>query len=102
MKSMKMEKKQAEQMGDTVKSDTPEYPYGLKIHLDNECLKRLALEELPEIGEEMMLVAKVQVTDVHQSERQGEGPYMSVGLQITDMELSEAKEEKDTSSVFYG
>ena len=69
----------------------PQYPYGLRLHLDEETLKKLALEKLPEIGGKLMLQARVEVCEVSEH-KSVYGMNRSLGLQITDLGLSAAKE----------
>lgn len=80
-----------------VKEHTPEYPYGLKLNLDHESIKKLGMEKMPEMGKYMMLHAKVEVTDIHESEG-----HKSLGLQITDMSLKDDMEKRSTEEVMYG
>lgn len=87
MISMKTSKKDNEVASDSM--DAPEYPYGLRIVLDNEILEKLGITALPEVGERMHLVAHVTVRSVSEYEHQGEGLLRSVELQITDMTVGE-------------
>jgi hypothetical protein len=81
-----------------------EYPYGLRIHLDDEQLKKLGITSLPAVGTEVTLIAKAKVNNVHESTTDGGGgkhAYRSVGLQITDLGLKPPKSETKTEDVFY-
>lgn len=65
-----------------------EYPYGLRISLNNDTLKKLGLAELPAIGSEHKLMAMVSVVSLSSNESAGEAePYRSVDLQIEKMVL---------------
>jgi hypothetical protein len=100
MKSMKRVKD--DNVDEPVDIDTSEYPYGLKLHLDNDSLKKLGIEKLPEVGAVMTLTAKVEVADISSSEGQDGEVHRGVGLQITEMELSSSKEKKDIGEELYG
>ena len=96
MKSMKLTKSEStEAMPMEAKSDAPAYPYGLRLELNDESMKKLGLEELPEVGETMMLKAKVVVERVSQNDTKDGGKRQDMSLQITEMEICDCEEEKD-------
>lgn len=68
-----------------------EYPYGLRIHLGNDELAKLNMAELPAIGVEMTLTAKVRVVEVSQSDSVNGEPHRRVEMQIEQMNLSTNK-----------
>ena len=97
MKRSKAEAKEyAQPMAD---NDAPSYPWGLCINLDNDSLEKLGLEKMPAAGDELMLVARVEVTGVNVSDTIGGGESKSLSLQITDMDLG--PEATDVSDKFY-
>lgn len=104
MASMKKVYKDNSSHGDCVEeSDKPVYPYGLRIHLDNESLDKLGIKELPSTGAQMKLTALVGVIEVSVMERQEGEPERRMELQIMDMELTKPTEEKkDASEELYG
>lgn len=103
MKSMKITQDDRKKM--EKKYETPmveeSYPYGLEVNLDEHSIEKLGLDELPEVGSQMMIMAKVDVTSV--SDRKGRtGQNRSINLQITEMELSKVEEKKSTEETLYG
>ena len=106
MSLINMKKSEGEKKEESMPSvmDRESYPYGLKVHINEECFEKLGLGEVPKVGTKMMMLAVVEVTDIHKSEKGDDKAYYSMGLQITDMALNkkEMKEEKSTSQVLYG
>lgn len=102
MNEMEM-KEQAEPK--SVLYDVSKYPYGLKIQLDPETVKKLGMTEAPEVGEKMMIMGYVEVCSVYAEPSKGDEKSYSVGLQITDMELKEVEEpeveEKSVEDTLY-
>lgn len=100
--SMKMSRSEREEKykPSEVSMDAPVYPYGLEVRLDNDALEKLGIE-LPEVGTEMLLIAKVKVTGASSNESEN-GKNRSVSLQITDMCLEDdAKAAKDYATKLY-
>lgn len=94
LKSMKIDPAEREarykEMSEPAKADLPVYPYGLCVRLDEEALEKLALGELPEVGSEMTLIARVTVTSASVAEHATGSKthkHKSLELQITDMGL---------------
>lgn len=97
--SMKMTKSERQEKSEPAEIDRPIYPYGLEVRLDTDALEKLGLEdELPEVGGEMTLLAKVKVTGASSSDSEY-GKNRSVSLQITDMCLEDGN--KDLASKLY-
>lgn len=97
MKSMKLTPAEAkEEVSYDSPPKAPEYPYGLSICLDDETLKKLDMESIPDIGAVLTLEAKVIVCSKSQYENQG-GADTSMSLQITDMDLSLVDADKRTA-----
>lgn len=83
----------------------PKYPYGTTIELNKDTLEKLGMATLPQVGTQMGLAATVIVTSVSQSESVEGEPYMCVNLQITDMELTQATQDRsdlDRANTLYG
>lgn len=103
--SMAMTADEAKEYGGPcqVAADSPEgpvYPYGLEICLSDESLKKLGITELPPVGTELLVMAKVRVVGTRSSERQGGQKHNDVDLQITDMALSAPVKEVDAKSLY--
>ncbi len=71
-----------------------EYPWGLRISLDDETLTKLGMAELPKIGAEYKLVALACVVSISQNESSEGKPSRHVELQIEQMMLMPAAEEE--------
>lgn len=86
--------------GKTVQRD--DYPWGLRITLNNETLKKLGIA-LPKVGAEMLLAGKVKVLSTSTRE-DGEDSFSSVEMQITDIGLMDdgAAPQKSAADTLYG
>lgn len=71
--------------------EAPKYPYGLRITLGPEELKKLGLQELPEVDTIKKLIADVKVVEVASDEK---GEHR-VSLQIIEMSLNKKEKEGD-------
>lgn len=100
MINMKQKAETEEKPGE-IEMDEPKYPYGLCINLDKEQLDKLGITSLPQVGSEMTIMAKAYVKSTSAYETQG-GKDMSIGLQITDMEIGAAKTQSDQATMLYG
>lgn len=83
-------------------ADKPKYPHGLKINLDEGMAKKLGLDESTKVGDKIMMLARVEVCSVYRENYEGDVGSVSIGLQITDMDLKKPKEETDVASKMYG
>lgn len=104
LKSMKLSEQDKKDNSVDSVIEQPSYPYGLKIHLDEDAYEKLGLPEVPKVGSKFTMLAMVTVVDVHQSEKGDDRKYTTVGLQITDMALDKGEKEKakDAGQVLYG
>jgi len=82
--------------------DVPTYPYCLKITLQDEQLQKLGLEEMPEVGSEVKILAIAKVTDLSETEVQDEGTEKRMGLQITDMAVEGMPNLDSIAEKLYG
>ena len=96
MENMKLSKSEASAIGTPAEVEAPLYPYGLRIELSDESMKKLGLESLPTVGTKMELRAIVVVERASQNETK-EGKRQDMSLQITDMELDGYSDEKPST-----
>lgn len=96
MVSMKCDGSEQKPEMASIKSSENEYPYGLKLYLDHSTLKKLGIEELPEVGSKMKIQAVVEVCSTNESESKLYGENCSMDLQITEMAVSGGGKEDDS------
>ncbi|NIL23531.1 hypothetical protein HB991_13560 [Yersinia mollaretii] len=79
-----------------------DYPWGLRITLNNETLKKLGIA-LPKVGDVLELVGKVKVLSTSTRE-DGEETTSNADLQITDIGLLAGNVEaaKSAADTLYG
>lgn len=82
------------------KADLPEYPYGLRLCLDNDTLKKLGINKVPAVGSKMKLMAMVEVCSTSAYETKENGMMQTMDLQIVEMSLSGNKKEIDPSKLY--
>jgi len=80
------EDREKERTPEMSEADGPEYPFGLRLHLDSNSLKKLGIENLPETGKEFGIEAKAKVVEVSQRADE-EYTDKRMELQVTDMNL---------------
>lgn len=106
LKNMALSEYDKKEMSQESVVDRPKYDYGLTVHISEEMYERLGLSEAPDIGECFMMLAKVEVKDIHQNKGADDRMKVSMGLQITDMALQakeyEPEEKKDPATALYG
>lgn len=102
MVNMKISPEQAQKdYAPTSVADAPEYPWGLSINLDEQSIKKLGLPALPQVGQTMMITARVNVNSVSSNDTQQDGVQRSMSLQITDMEIGADKPETNPGESLY-
>lgn len=72
--------------------EAPDYPYGLCICLDQECLDKLELDSDCEVGDTIHLVAFAKVKACSEEVVNGERKCR-IDLQITDLAVEDEDEE---------
>lgn len=89
-----MKRTPAELKEETAEMDAPtpdDYPYGLRLHLDDETLEKL--DASLKAGEDVMIVARAKVKNINTHEEEteeGGGIRSNAELQITHMTVAEA------------
>lgn len=85
--------------------ESPRYPWGLCIDLDDEAMKRLKLAKMPPVGESVMVLAKATVTRCSENQYQNSDgkaeTRQNCALQITDLALSDVDDESDAATALY-
>lgn len=82
--------------------DKPSYPYGLKIHLDEETVKKLGISEAPEVGKKVQLMAIGEVVSVEKQEGRGDDHSFSMSVQLQDVDLQPSSRDQEVSNTLYG
>lgn len=81
MVTTRLSAKEREATAPGVAAESPEYPYGTRICLDNEMLERLGIDSLPEVGNSFAVSGIGEVISV--SEHDGpDGKRRSVDIQL--------------------
>jgi len=87
MKSMKLKAEQEVLTSQPIEPEKPEYPYGLKITLEDEQLKALGIKALPGLEQMVKLSGKGVVCSISASDSEY-GSHRCLSIQITDLEVS--------------
>lgn len=67
--------------------DTPAYPYGLQLHLDDDTMKKLGIDAMPQVGASIQFTANANVCGARARAEGDGGTEASMDLQITDMQI---------------
>lgn len=84
MVNMKVSREKEEE----IQSESPEqeYPFGLRLWMNDDTLKKLGIKDLPEVGKEFGVEARAKVAEVSEvASESNEEKRME--LQITDLNL---------------
>lgn len=97
--NMQMDAEEAkEYSGVPTPGDTPKYPWGLCITLDDGSLEKLGVSQLPQPGDVVMITAQAVVTSVSANAQMNGDSESCVSLQITDMQLGPAQQDSAAKS----
>lgn len=78
-----------------------DYPWGLRLHLEDDQLDKLGIDMMPDPGTKRMMMAKVEVVSTDLHNRDGE-QHRSMSLQITDMKLGDEDVRNSAAETLYG
>jgi len=93
LKNMKLAPQERGTVCAEIKPEEPRYPYGLSLHLEEDSMEKLGLDDLPAVGTVLLLKARVKVESVSVREHSGSDKTRNMGLQITAKDLGEDKGE---------
>lgn len=65
--------------------EQPDYPYGLSLRFEKPELKKLGIKQLPQVGDEFEIIARGRVSQVYESQSEGNREDRSIQIQITDL-----------------
>lgn len=102
---MKMSDEEAkEQYGpSSAMADSPQYPYGLQLSLDEESLAKIGIKDLPAVGTKVQITAIAEVTSVSKRKNRGGDDESNASLQIIQMGIEAAPSEEESPDVkLYG
>ncbi len=101
MVDMKMDKKEKEKMvpqpiSTQGKDKGPEYPYGLKIELDNESLDKMDIDLSEfDVGDNVMIMAKAKISSKSIDKNEGDDKERKrMAFQITHLCLEAGEEDE--------
>lgn len=104
--SMKVDRSSREEKSEAISTpgDSPMYPYGLNVSLDEDALEKLDVGVGDfKIGAELVIVAKVRVDSLSSNASIAGGDSARVGLQITDLCLEDnAAKAESAATALYG
>jgi hypothetical protein len=96
---LEIESEDSSNSGMAMPMDKSKYPYGLCLTLDEATLKKLGIEELPEVESYIMIKAKTEVCSVSNYENK-DGENRGLVLQIVALELGTPKKEIDPDKIY--
>jgi len=105
MVSMKMTPKKGDKDSEVmpVGGGEDKYPWGLRLNLGDEELKKLGMKELPKVGQVLTMQCQVKVVGVRASETQ-QGEDRNLELQVTDcgVDMGGGMDMEKKASSLYG
>jgi hypothetical protein len=102
MRDMKRTKTEKKKENVALVGPEDSYPYGLRLTLDGEQLKKLGLDTLPKVGKTITLHAKAKVIGARETSRSDGTQDRSLEIQLQKMGIAEgagSMEEAISSSI---
>lgn len=87
MQSMKRSKASQKDAQTMPSMPSEQYPYGLRLELDHEGLKKLGVKKLPKVGAMHTITALAKVHRSEESSSLDGGKRRNLGMQITKMSM---------------
>lgn len=85
----------------SVLDDKPNYPYGCRIYLGPDELKKLGFTGTPEIGKKLNISGVAEVVSVNVEKEVGDVKEFAISLQFIDMELGSSEAKKSAADTIY-
>lgn len=104
MKLVSLELKTEEAKEETMEAreaERPRYPYGTCLYLDEVALKKLGITDIPEVGDELRIMAVGKVTGTSSREYEG-GSHQTLDIQLTEMACEDADEGEEPAETSMG
>ncbi len=80
---MKLSAADRSEFGMPMEAERSSYSYGLSLRFEKPELEKLEMKRLPNVGDEFEIIARGKVTNVYQSESEGNREDRAVQIQIT-------------------
>lgn len=103
LKDMRLNKKDQKKFDQPdVPADTPKFPFGLRVHLEEEVLDKLPeLDPMPKVGEKLAMIAVVEVVGIHQNQT-ASGKRRHIDVQITELGFEDESKAEKAAEALYG
>lgn len=82
--------------------DKPDYPHGLKIHLDEETVRKLGIPVAPDVGKKVQVMAIGEIVSVSKEEGRGDDHSFSMSIQLQDVDVQPQTIQERGAGVLYG
>lgn len=104
MKLASLELTKSEAKEETIEAkevERPRYAYGTCLYLDETVLAKLGIKDMPEVGDELHIMAVGKVTGTSSREYEG-GAHQTLDIQLTEMACEDADEGEEPAETDMG